>query len=114
MARRIREFVDIKDHLSLDQLIDKLEQIRETLPQECSAELRLSGDEVFGRKLTISYLRELTQSEEELEARVFAWAKQSAEAREGMRAFAEKRAPVWPAASGEDIPDLDAFLREEE
>jgi hypothetical protein len=69
MARRIREFVDIKDHLSLDQLIDKLEQIRETLPQECSAELRLSGDEVFGRKLTISYLRELTASEEALEAR---------------------------------------------
>ena len=51
---------------------------------------------------------------EELEARVFAWAKQSAEAREGIRAFAEKRAPDWPVASGEDIPDLDAFLREEE
>ena len=69
MARRIREFVDIKDHLSLDQLIDKLEQIRETLPAEGSPELRLAGDDVFGRKLTISYLRELTDAEEALEAR---------------------------------------------
>jgi enoyl-CoA hydratase/carnithine racemase len=51
---------------------------------------------------------------EALEARVFAWAKQSAEAREGMRAFAEKRPPDWPVEPGEDIPDLDAFLREEE
>ena len=81
MARRIREFVDIKDHLSLDQLIDKLERIRETLPQECSAELRLSGDEVFGRKLTISYLRELTQSEEELEARYAAATLQALDAK---------------------------------
>ena len=69
MARRVREFVDIRDHLSLDQLIGRLEKIRATLPPECSPELRLSGDDVFGRKLTISYLRELTESEEELEAR---------------------------------------------
>jgi enoyl-CoA hydratase/carnithine racemase len=51
---------------------------------------------------------------EALEARVFAWAKQSAEAREGLRAFAEKRAPVWPLHPSEDLPDLDAFLLEEE
>jgi enoyl-CoA hydratase/carnithine racemase len=51
---------------------------------------------------------------EALEARVFAWAKQSPEAREGLRAFAEKRAPVWPVHASEDLPDLDAFLREEE
>jgi enoyl-CoA hydratase/carnithine racemase len=51
---------------------------------------------------------------EALEARVFAWAKQSPEAREGLRAFAEKRAPVWPVQPSEDLPDLDAFFREEE
>lgn len=69
MARRIREFIEIRDHLSLHQLIEKLEQVRKTLPSQSSPELRLSGDDVFGRKLTISYLRELTQEEEELEAR---------------------------------------------
>jgi enoyl-CoA hydratase/carnithine racemase len=36
---------------------------------------------------------------EEREARVFAWAKTQPEAREGLRAFAEKRAPVWPAGA---------------
>jgi enoyl-CoA hydratase/carnithine racemase len=51
---------------------------------------------------------------EALEARVFTWAKQSDEAREGLRAFAEKRAPAWPAQPSEDLPDLDAFLRDEE
>jgi enoyl-CoA hydratase/carnithine racemase len=51
---------------------------------------------------------------EALEARVFSWATQGAEAREGLRAFAEKRAPVWPLHPREDMPDLDAFLREEE
>ena len=69
MARRIREFIEIRDHLSLHQLIEKLEQVRETLPPESKPELRLSGDDVFGRRLTISYLRELTQEEQALEAR---------------------------------------------
>lgn len=51
---------------------------------------------------------------EALEARVFAWAKERAEAREGLRAFADKRAPVWPEDAGFEVPDLDAFVREEE
>ena len=69
MARRIREFIEVRDHLSLHQLIEKLEQVRETLPPDSKPELRLSGDDVFGRRLTISYLRDLTQEEEALEAR---------------------------------------------
>ncbi|HWP67160.1 MAG TPA: enoyl-CoA hydratase-related protein [Candidatus Limnocylindria bacterium] len=51
---------------------------------------------------------------EALEARVFAWAKARAEAREGLRAFADKRAPIWPEDAGVEVPDLDAFVREEE
>jgi enoyl-CoA hydratase/carnithine racemase len=51
---------------------------------------------------------------EALEARVFAWAKQSAEAREGLRAFAEKRAPVWPERPSEELRDLDSFLHEDD
>ena len=69
MTRRIREFIEIRDHLSLHQLIEKLEQVRKTLPPESKPELRLSGCDVFGRRLTISYLRELTQEEQALEAR---------------------------------------------
>jgi len=48
---------------------------------------------------------------EELEARVFAWAKAQPEAREGLRAFAEKRPPAWADDAG--LPDLDALADEE-
>ena len=56
MKRRVKEFVDIADHVSLDDLIEKLAEVRASLPDESEAELRLRGDEVFGHRITISYL----------------------------------------------------------
>ena len=69
MSRRVREFVDISDHQSLDALIGKLIEVRDSLPDDCEAELKLRGDEVFGHRITISYLREQTAEEVELEQR---------------------------------------------
>ena len=69
MSRRVKEFVDIGDHLSIDDLIRKLHEIRDGLPDEPEAELRLRGDEVFGHRITISYFRDLTDEEAELEKR---------------------------------------------
>ena len=69
MSRRIKEYIDIKDHASLDDLIRRLTELREHLPEDAGAELRLRGDDIFGRKLSISYFRELTQEEAECEAR---------------------------------------------
>jgi hypothetical protein len=69
MSRRVKEFVDIREHVSLDELIGKLAEIRDGLPQESEAELRLRGDEVFGRRITISYFREQTAEESEVEKR---------------------------------------------
>ena len=69
MSRRVKEFVDIADQLALEQLIERLVEIRDALPQDCEAELRLRGDDVFGRKLCISYFREQTPEEAECEAR---------------------------------------------
>lgn len=69
MSRRIKEYVDIRDHATLDDLICRLVELRGTLPQDAEAELRLRGDDVFGRKLSISYLRDLTAEEAECEAR---------------------------------------------
>ena len=69
MKRRVKEFVDIADHVSLDDLIEKLAEVRASLPQECEAELRLRGDEVFGHRITISYLRDQTDEEAEVEKR---------------------------------------------
>lgn len=79
MSRRIKEFVDVSDHLSIDDLIEKLSAIRASLPENADAELRLRGDEVFGRRLTISYFRQQTAEEAEIEQR---YAEDAREAKE--------------------------------
>ncbi len=63
MSRRVKEFIEISDFASLDDLIAKLEAVREGLPAFAEAELRLKGDDVFGRKLTISFMRDMTAEE---------------------------------------------------
>ena len=63
MSRRVKEFIDIGDFSSLDDLIAKLVTVREGLPNFAEAEMRLKGDEIFGRKLTISFMREQTAEE---------------------------------------------------
>lgn len=63
MSRRVKEFIDISDFASLDDLIERLIAIRDGLPGFAEAELRLKGDDVFGRKLSISYMREQTEDE---------------------------------------------------
>ena len=60
MPRRVKDFIDISEYTSLDDLIRYLETIRDNLPAEHEAELKIRGDEVFGRRLTITYFRELT------------------------------------------------------
>ena len=69
MARRVKDYIEISEYTSLDRLIAYLKTIRDNLPEDCEAEMRVRGDEVFGRRLTISYFRELTQQEAEVEAR---------------------------------------------
>jgi len=69
MKRRVKDFVDIADHVSLDELIEKLAELRGSLPDPSEAELRLRGDEVFGHRITISYFRDQTQEEAEIEKR---------------------------------------------
>ena len=69
MSRRVKEIVDVGDHLSIDELIEKLREIRNGLPEGSDAELRLRGDDVFGHRITISYFRDQTPEEAELEKR---------------------------------------------
>ena len=69
MGRRVKEFVEVADHLSLDDLIGRLNDIRSGLPAEAGAELRLRGDEVFGQRITISYFRDQTAEEKAIEDR---------------------------------------------
>ena|SRR5215203_2588188 len=81
MSRRVKEFVDIADHVSLDELIGCLSELRDNLPEEAEAELRLRGDEVFGHRITISYFRAQTDEEAEIERR-YAEAQREAKERE--------------------------------
>ena len=69
MPRRVKDFIDISEYTSLDDLIRYLETIRENLPADHQAELKIRGDDVFGRRLTISYFREQTSEEVELESK---------------------------------------------
>jgi len=69
MTRRVKEFVDIDDHASIDDLIEQLVALRDTLPADSDAELKLRGDEVFGRRISISYFRAQTEEEAEIEKR---------------------------------------------
>jgi hypothetical protein len=69
MGRRVKDFIEISDYTSLDSLINTLVAIRDNLPEDAEPELKLRGDDVFGRRLTITYLRELTAEEAECDAR---------------------------------------------
>lgn len=69
MTRRVKDFVEISDYTSLDQLIKTLSAIRDSLPEDAEPELKLKGDDIFGRRLSICYLRDLTAEEAACEAR---------------------------------------------
>jgi len=69
VPRRVKDFIEISDYTSLETLIRYLETIRDNLPRDHEAELQIRGDDVFGRRLTITYFREQTPEEAELEAR---------------------------------------------
>jgi hypothetical protein len=88
MSRRVKEFVEIVDHVSIDALIEQLAAVRDSLPQEAEPELRLRGDEIFGHRITISYFRAQTAEEAETEKR-YAEAAREAKEQELARLQAE-------------------------
>jgi hypothetical protein len=69
MRRKVKDFIEIRDHTSLDVLIERLMEIRDGLPDSAEAEVRMKGDDVFGRKLCISYFRQQTDEEAACDAR---------------------------------------------
>ena len=69
VPRRVKDFIDISEYTSLDDLIRYLETVRDNLPPEHEAELKIRGDDIFGRRLTITYFREQTPDEIQLEAK---------------------------------------------
>ena len=79
MAKLVREFIEVKDYASLDGLIQNLIEVRDSLPATTEAEVKMRGDDVFGRQLSISFMRPQTAEEAECDAR---YAKAYRESRE--------------------------------
>ena len=69
MRRRVKDFIEISDFTSLDALIGTLTALRDSLPENSEPELKLKGDDVFGRRISICYFRELTDEEAACEGR---------------------------------------------
>ena len=78
MPRRVKDYIDISEYTSLDDLIRYLEAIRDNLPEDCEAELKIRGDDVFGKRLTITYFREQTPEEAEMESKYSGGGKEDA------------------------------------
>ena len=70
MMRKVRDFFEVEDKVSLDRMIDLLSTVRDQLPDGAEdARVQMRGDDLFGRRLTVSYLRPLTAEEAAREAR---------------------------------------------
>lgn len=64
MTRLVRDFFEVEDQVSLDHMIDLLSAVRDRLPEGAEdAKVRMCGDDVFGRRLTVSFLRPQTAEE---------------------------------------------------
>lgn len=74
MRTRVKDYIEISDYTSLDRLITTLTAIRDSLPATAEPELKMRGDDVFGRRLSISYWRELTAEEQAADAKYVAQA----------------------------------------
>ena len=69
MSKQVKDFIEISDYASLDQLIERLIEVRDSLPGTGEAEVRMRGDDVFGRHLCVSFYRPQTEEEAECDAR---------------------------------------------
>lgn len=69
MSKMVKDFIEVMDCASLDALIGRLIEVREGLPADSNPEVKMRGDDVFGRRLSISYMRPQTAEEAECDAR---------------------------------------------
>lgn len=75
MRTRVKDYIEVSDYTSLERLIVTLTAIRDSLPQEAEPELKMRGDDIFGRRLSITYWRELTAEEQAADAKYSAGVK---------------------------------------
>lgn len=69
MSAFVKDFIEIKDCSSLDELIERLTDVRDSLSEEARPQIRMRGDDIFGRHICVSYFRPQTADEAECDAR---------------------------------------------
>jgi hypothetical protein len=63
MSMLIKDYVEVGTEHSLDALIARLIEVRDSLPADAEANVRMRGDDAFGRHLSISFMRPLNGEE---------------------------------------------------
>src|SRR3954468_3319011 len=69
MSRRVKDFIEVKDLGSLDALIERLQEVRAGLPKGAEPEVKMRGDDIFGRHICVSFYRPQTAEEADCDAR---------------------------------------------
>lgn len=68
MRKLDRGIVEIGTDMALGALIDRLRLIHRSLPEDADPAVKAEGDATFGWRLKVSYFREPTSREAELQA----------------------------------------------
>ena len=69
MSKLVKDFIEIKDCGSLDGLIERLSEVRDSLPDSAEPQIKMRGDDIFGRHICVSFYRAQTDDEAECDAR---------------------------------------------
>ena len=69
MSKLVKDFIEIKDSGSLDDLIERLSEVRDNLPDTAQPQIKMRGDDIFGRHICVSFYRAQTDDEAECDAR---------------------------------------------
>jgi hypothetical protein len=69
MSKLVKDFIEIKDCGSLDGLIERLTEVRDSLPDTAEPQIKMRGDDIFGRHICVSFFRAQTADEAECDAR---------------------------------------------
>jgi hypothetical protein len=69
MSKRVKDFIEINDCGSLDALILRLTEVRDNLPDTAEPQVKMRGDDIFGRHICVSFYRAQTADEAECDAR---------------------------------------------
>ncbi|MFL6858253.1 MAG: hypothetical protein ACJ8EB_10150 [Allosphingosinicella sp.] len=69
MSALVKDFIEIRDCGSLDELIGRLSAVRDTLPEGARPEIKMRGDDIFGRHICVSFYRAQTAEEAACDAR---------------------------------------------